>query len=148
MTRAKRPVEWSRDAGASKGRWRFGPHHDVQYVSDDLNEEITFQGALVAAEPGALLLSVTKKQADQKVITSIVKLTGAWKLNPKNQITFEIQKESGRKDVLVFEAGWKVNDRHEIIYSWETQRLKRKTKETRELVFKGHYLSGRQAPRP
>ncbi len=122
-----------------KGKWELTPNHDLQYKSKDLDEEVKFQGTLIAAEASALVFAVTERQKDQKIITRIHKLTGTWKANPKNQLVFEVEKESGKKDALTFKAIWKVNDRHEIVYTYEQVNLKTKRKEARDLVFKGFW---------
>ena len=127
------------DGKVTKGTWELTPNHELQYRAEGLDEEIKFRGSLIATEPDALVFSITEKQKDQKIITSIAKLTGSWKLNPKNQITFEVEKESGKNDTLTFQGGWKVNDTHEVIYTCEQINLKTKQKETQELLFKGYW---------
>ena len=112
------------------GRWEITPNHEVLYASEGLDEEIKFKGSLIAAEPGALVISVTERQSDQKIVTSLVKLSGKWHVNPKNQILFEVEKESGKNDVLTFRAGWEVNDQNQIIYTYRQNILKKKTKVT------------------
>src|SRR3989338_5676812 len=83
-----------------KGRWELGPNHELQYKAKGPSEEIKLTGSLIAAQPDALLFSVTEKQEDQNSVTHIQKLTGAWKLDTKNRITFEVERESGKNDVL------------------------------------------------
>jgi hypothetical protein len=83
-----------------KGSWQLTPNHEVQYKSDGQDEEIKLKGSLIAAEPDALVLSITQRQSNQKIVTSIVKLTGNWKANPQNQLVFEAEKSAGKKDVL------------------------------------------------
>ncbi len=122
-----------------KGQWELAPGHEVQYRAEGKDEEIKLKGSLIAAEPDALVISVTDRQSDQEIVTSLVKLSGRWKLDAKNRVTFEVEKESGKNDVLAFKEAWKVNDAHEIVYRYETQKLKTKKKETRELIFKGHW---------
>ncbi len=127
------------DSKTVKGKWELTPNHDLQYKSKDLDEEVKLQGTLIAVEPTALVFAVTERQKDQKIVTSIHKLTGTWKANPQNQLVFEVEKESGKKDALTFKAAWKVNDRHEIVYTYDEVNLKTKRKEAQELVFKGFW---------
>ncbi len=127
------------DGRVTKGNWEITPNHIVQYRCEGKDEEIKFKGSLIAAEPDALVISVTQRQSDQKTVTSLAKLSGAWKVNLKNQIVFEVQKESGKKDVLTFRAGWSVGNNHEIIYTYEQESQKRGAKTTQELVFKGYW---------
>ncbi len=125
------------DDKTTKGKWELTPNHTLQYKSKDLDEEIKLSGTLIAAEANALVFAVTERQKDQKIVTCIHKLTGTWRANPQNQLVFEVEKESGKKDTLTFKAGWDVNDRHEIVYTYDQVNLKTKRKEARELVLKG-----------
>ena len=127
------------DPNSLKGSWELTPHHEVQFKSKDPVREISYKGSLVAAEPDALVLSVAGKESDTEIVTRIVKLRGLWKSNAKNQIQFEVEKESGKNDTLTFKGAWEVNDRDEVVYTYETTKLKTKTKQTRELVFKGYW---------
>ena len=83
------------DGQVIKGRWIITPNHEVQYRFEGKDEEIKVTGSLIAAEPDALVISVTEKQKDQKIVTSIVKLSGVWKLNTeKNRLTYSIGGDS------------------------------------------------------
>jgi len=122
-----------------KGTWELDDNHELSYKSDGLDEEIKLKGSLIAAEPDALVFSVTKKQKDQKIVTSLYKLTGCWKLNSENKITFEVEKGKSKTDTLTFTGTWEVGKNFEIIYSYEQKQLKTKTKEIQTLTFKGYW---------
>lgn len=136
LTRLNELIE---DGKKVKGRWVLTPGHELQYKSEGKNEEIKLKGSLVAAEPDALIFSVTERQNDQRIVTSLVKLSGEWKLNPENQILFEVEKETGRNDTLTLTGGWKVGESHELVYRWEETRLKTKKRQIRTLVFRGFW---------
>jgi len=127
------------DGKAVKGKWELTPNHDLQYKFKDLGEEIKLSGTLIAAEASALVFSVTERQKDQKIVTSIHKLTGTWKANPKNQLVFEVERESGKRNALTFKGTWKVGKAHEIIYTYEETIFKTKKREAREIVFSGYW---------
>jgi len=122
-----------------KGRWELSPNHEVRYRSRDLDEEITFRGSLIAVEPDALMVSFTQGQTDQKVVRRIAALTGAWRLDSKNRIVFEAEKEGGKKDTLTFQGAWQVGKSNELVYRYIQQDLKTRRKLTRELTFKGFW---------
>ena len=130
------------DGEVVKGRWDITPDHEIQYKRDGGDEEVKVSGALVAAEPGALVIGVTERQTDQNIVTSIYKLTGSWKANPKNQLVFEVAKENGKKDAITFKARWKINNQHEIVYTYDQVNLKKKKKESRDLIFQGYWDIG------
>ena len=130
------------DGEIVKGRWEITPDHEVQYKRNGGDEEVKVSGVLVAAEPGALVIGVTERQTDQNIVTSIYKLTGSWKANPKNQLVFEVAKEDGKRDALTFRARWKINDRHEIVYTYDRVNLKKKKKGSQDLNFQGYWDIG------
>jgi len=123
---------------AVKGRWEFGPRNEIVYRSSEKDgEEIRLKAALVAAEPGLLVLGVTQKKTRSLATTTLLKLSGVWRADLKNQLAFEIERAAGRRDTLTFKGMWKINETHDIIYSWEKVSLKTKTKTVNELVIRG-----------
>ena len=125
------------DGKTLKGRWELGKNHEIQFRSSDKNDEIRLRAPIVAAEPDALVVAVTEKQQEQQVVTSLWKLAGTWSANPKNQILFSADRESGRNNVLTFDGGWRVGEFQELLYTYEVRDLKTKRKEYKLLVFKG-----------
>jgi hypothetical protein len=123
-----------------KGRWEFSPQNEVIYrASDHDNEEVRLKAVLIAAEPGLLVLGVTQKKKSLRVETSLFKLSGVWRADLKNQLTFEVEREAGRRDVLTLKGEWKVNEAQAIVYTWEQTRLRTKIKSVSTLVFKGYW---------
>ncbi len=121
-----------------KGRWKLSPGHEVEYVSEGPSEELKFKGALVAAEPEALVLSVTER-VGPKLVTRLVRLRGAWSADAQNRLVFEVEKTTGEGRALVFRSGWRIGERNELLYSFREERLKRKAKRTREIALEGHW---------
>ena len=136
MTRLNKFNQLIEDDEIIKGTWSLDDNHTLQYKKDGLDEEIKLTGSLITAEPDALVFSVTEKQKDQKIVTSLYKLTGCWKLNSENKITFEVEKDKSKTDTLTFTGTWEVGKNFEIIYSYEQKQLKTKTKEIQTLTFK------------
>lgn len=131
--------ELIQDGRRLEGEWVLGQDHTLLYRTDSKDEVFRARGSLIAAEPEALVFSVTEKQTDQRIVTSIHKLTGIWRLDTKNRITFEAVRESGRRDVLTLKGSWKLNDAQQLLYSYSTETLKARRKTTREIVFDGSW---------
>ncbi len=127
------------DSRFLKGRWVLGPNHELEYRSEDFSEELKLKASLVAAEPGGLLVSVTQRQKDQKIVTRLFRLLGQWRANEKNQIQFEIEKEKGHNNVLTFQSGWTIDKRHRVVTRTKAQDLKTKRKTSRTLEFDGFW---------
>lgn len=120
-----------------KGRWDLNRNHEVIYRKTRRTEQATLKASLVASEPDALVVALTEKKSAGKVVSTLLKLSGAWRLDEKNRITFEVERESGKKDVLTFQGAWHINSKHQVVYTYERQALKQKTKKLETLVFKG-----------
>ncbi len=127
------------DGETIKGHWQLSPDHEIHYKAKDADEEIKLRGILLAVEPGSLVVGATVRQEDQRVVTGIFKLTGTWKADADNTILFEVERESGRNDVLTFGGAWEIGKNHEILYHCQSQTLKTKTKQVQTLVFKGFW---------
>lgn len=125
-----------------QGKWRLSRDHELEYWEKAQAKEATFKAALIQAESNALIVALTAKEKDGKIVTRTAKLTGTWHLNEKNQIVFDLEKKSGRPDRVTFKGAWRVNDSHEIVYTYEESHLKRRTKELQTLTFKGHWDIG------
>ena len=120
-----------------EGHWELDEHHEVYYRSKGDREEVKLKASLLQAEPEALILLVTQRKEKHRITTSLLKLSGAWRLDDRNRIVFYVEREFGKKDVLTFQGAWQVGKQHEIIYTYERQSLKTKTKELNSLIFKG-----------
>ena len=129
--------ELRRKSRQVKGEWRLDDRHRLNYKSEDEGEEFELETSFVAAEPEALVFSITEKQENGKTVTGLAKLQGAWRANDQNQIEFEVTRQSGKNDVLTFTGRWKVGANHEIIYSYRTRPLKTRNSKLQALVFKG-----------
>jgi hypothetical protein len=125
------------DGKSVKGRWVLTPHHELQYLALDDEKQIKLKGTLMGAEPDALLFSYFEKEAAGKTVIRLAKLQGNWKANSKNQIVFDVARQSGRNDELTLAGTWKVNKAHQIEYAYDTIQLKTKKKKTQSIVLSG-----------
>src|SRR4051812_11369242 len=112
------------DGKSVSGRWEIGPDHVIQFRSLGRDEELKVKGALIAGEPGALVISVDDKQTDQLTVSRLWKLEGRWHANDKNQLVFDVKRESGKADTLNFTGGWRIGEFQELLYTYEVQDLK------------------------
>ncbi len=112
-----------------KGRWFFGRNNELQYRTDGPAKEIKLKGSLIAAEPDALVFAYTETQSGDVTVKRTGKLSGSWKLDSKNRIQFEVEREDGRNDRLTLQGGWTVNDFHQLVCTYTGQ----------ELVFDGYW---------
>ncbi len=137
MPKLKSLNELERKSRRITGKWNLDERHRLTYLSDPPEEAFKLEASLVAAEPEALVVSVTEKQENGKTVIRLARLSGQWHANEDNQIEFEVERESGRNDVLTFCGAWKVGDSHELIYTYRRQSLERKSTAIETLTFKG-----------
>lgn len=124
---------------SSKGSWKLDSRHRLTYQSEDFEDgkkkkSYAFETSLVAAEAGALVVSVTQKQDDNTTITSLAQLKGTWQASVQNQLEFIAQGQSKNKAVT-FTGSWKVGDCNEIIYEFRD----RPKSKLQTLTFKGYW---------
>lgn len=70
--------------------------------------------SLIAAEPDALVISVTEREESKAVVTRTLRLAGIWRVNSRGDISFWLDKNEGHAGVLHFGSAWRLNDRAAI----------------------------------
>ncbi|OGX11842.1 MAG: hypothetical protein A2351_01300 [Omnitrophica bacterium RIFOXYB12_FULL_50_7] len=163
----KKLSDLQKDIETLDGKWELSPEHEVSCRERGLDKEATIKGSLVAAEPDALVVSVTvqeeldsnpqwigtasaragRSRPIRRTVTGLVKLSGRWELDEKNRIAFSVKRGLGKYDTLTFQGAWEVNDNHEVVYSFESKQVlegrgkkrRRVTRVSQELVFKGEW---------
>lgn len=139
MTKLTSLNQIEKDGKTFEGQWQLDPNHELLYRERRRRKEARLKGTLVAAEAEALVFSATVQESEAKTTTRLFKLTGDWRVDAKNRIVFEVEREAGKKDTLTFQGSWELGPYGEIVYSYETVRLRTKTKRVQRLVFKGQW---------
>ncbi|NQT23343.1 MAG: hypothetical protein HQ579_07925 [Candidatus Omnitrophica bacterium] len=127
-----------------KGEWSLTKNYDLRLSLDKweretLGDKLTLQGNIVETGKNSLLFAVTTKSKQGTQSTYILKLRGSWLADKYNRLTFSVQKEKGRHDILTFDGAWKLNKNHQIIYTYQKAELVRKSKKIHTLTFKGYW---------
>lgn len=150
--RYKKLSDLQKDVETLEGKWELSPTHELTYKergtgNGKREKEAGFKASLVAAEPDALVISMTVQEDEKRTVTGLVKLSGKWELDEKNRITFSIKRGLSKFDTLTFQGAWEINDNFQVTYKFETRqvmegagkRRRRVTKVSQELVFEGHW---------
>lgn len=126
-----------------KGRWRLNKDHDLEIVVTDATgadkEVLTLKSEIVSVASDELTFLITSKKDRDTEVTRVLRLSGKWQTDESNRLSFAVSKEDGTEDVLLFGGAWGLGKDNEIVYRYRRTRLKRKTKEERGLIFKGHW---------
>ncbi len=135
------------------GRWKLNANYDLelshsseQSHSGNLShsrasgnlETITLKGAIISCESDKLVFEIRSVNKNGLSQFRLLKLTGFWGTDGRNQISFKINKK-GPSDTLTFQGAWQLNENQQVIYTYEKAALKRKTKDTHTLVFIGFW---------
>ena len=121
------------------GRWRLTPRHELEYRGDAREGVIRLRGALIAAEPEGLVVSMSARHEDGTIVSRLVTLAGTWQANAKNQLQFALAHAGGRRHVLTFTGGWTVNGAQELVYTYVREDLATRRVATHTLTFRGRW---------
>ena len=126
------------------GTWEIDRNHDLVFRVDEsfspqLGRQITFKGEFLKAEAGELDFTYAVRTRNGKISLRTLRFFGKWEADSKNRLTFTLTQSQGTTNALTFNGAWKINKRHEIVYSYRKQQLKTKTKITQQLTFRGQW---------
>ena len=118
-----------------RGKWSLTDNHNLRLTLDKQGREtfgdkITLQGEILDVKRNSLLFAITTKTKENTRSTYALNLSGSWKADKNNRLSFHIKKEKGIHDILTFNGAWEVNKNHRIIYRYEKALLIRKEKRT------------------
>ena len=127
-----------------KGEWSLTDDHLLRLTldksaRDTFGDELTLQGEILDVNKNSLLFAITTVTKDFTQSTYVLDLSGSWRADDNNRLSFHIKKESGRYDILTFNGVWEINKDHQILYQYEKESLIRKKKELHTLIFKGYW---------
>ncbi len=125
------------------GSWRLTDSHKLLITLDQearrtFGDELTLQAQAFDAGKDSLIFSMTTRTLDGES-TYILNLQGFWKADENNRLSFYVRREGGKNDILTFNGAWDIGENNQLIYRYSKASLKRKKKETNELLFKGHW---------
>ncbi|PIQ81801.1 MAG: hypothetical protein COV76_07055 [Candidatus Omnitrophica bacterium CG11_big_fil_rev_8_21_14_0_20_64_10] len=119
------------------GRWEMTRRHDLIYRKDGPEEQIVVQGPLLQAKPGQVTFRVDRQAVGGDLTGRRLTLRGRWQADPKNRLSFVVDRRSRPSDWLVLQGAWELNRRNEILYRWRGEQLKTKKKTERLIRFQG-----------
>jgi len=118
------------------GRYSLDKNHNLVFTLNKWNNQcegnrLTLKTKIMDAKSNEIALLINSKAGENKSLTYIMKLYGAWQADKHNRLTFGVERESGRADNMVLYGAWEINKNNEIIY--------RRGKEKDAVAFRGHW---------
>ena len=127
-----------------KGSWSLDDDHNLRLMFDKsarrtFGDLITLQGEILDVKEDSILFAVTTKSKDDEQSTYVLNLSGSWKADSSNRLSFHVRRQMGRTDILTFNGAWQVNENNQVIYQYEKADLITKKSQTHTLTFKGYW---------
>ncbi len=141
--RAQTPADARSRSGPSAisldGTWALTPAHDLALTLHETDargrQTLYLKGALVRAQAHALVFAL-RRRGDPHEPAQQVTLSGRWKADERNRLTFLVQKADGSEERLTLGGGWEVGPHHELQYRYRRP-AERRGREEHVLVFAG-----------
>lgn len=126
---------------AFKGSWRFNSNHELELVLDKNKDQfdgevLVIKGNIISFECDVLAFEVKSYDREGFLHIRILKLSVTCFADGANRISFTVKKQPG---VLTLQGDWRLNKNQQIIYTYERQELKTKTKISNTLTFEGFW---------
>jgi hypothetical protein len=126
------------------GTWSLTKDHNLclslnKWGRQTFGDKLTLQGSIIDVRKNSLLFAVTTKTKHNTKSIYVLELDGAWAADKHNRLTFRVQKEGEKNDILIFRGAWEINEHHQIVYSYEKSLLVRKQKRIHALIFNGYW---------
>jgi hypothetical protein len=127
-----------------KGAWSLTGDHRLRFTLDKigrqtLGDQLTFSGEILDVNEDSLLFAITTRSKDAAQSTYVLELSGRWRADKNNRLTFHVRKEKGLYDILTFTGAWEIGKNNQIIYRYEKARLLKKKSEIHTVEFKGYW---------
>ncbi|MBU1084330.1 MAG: hypothetical protein ABIG55_05395 [Candidatus Omnitrophota bacterium] len=127
-----------------KGNWVLTDKHELKYIIDNIarpgfGSQILLQGEIMDARADSLMFSIKTRTKDRTGSLYTLSLGGVWQADPDNRLSFNVQKEKGKHDILTFSGAWDIDKSHQIVYEYEKRELIKKTKRVHSFLLKGKW---------
>ena len=104
------------------GTWRLTPAHQLALTLHETGRQerttLYLKGAIVQAEANALTLALHRTEGGDLAAAQRLALLGRWSADPRNRLSFLVEKADGSEDRLVLQGGWQVGPHHEMLYRY------------------------------
>lgn len=118
------------------GRYSLDKNHNLVFTLNKWNNQcegnrLTLKTKIMDAKSNEIALLVNSRLGENKSLTYVMKLYGAWQADKHNRLTFGVERDAGYADNLTLFGGWEINKNNEIIY--------RRQKESHAVIFRGSW---------
>ncbi len=128
-----------RNSQAIDGTWRLDGRHRLTYRRRMGEKEVLLIAEPIAAAPTGLVIRVQEKTQEGGLSVPLLSVTGKCQADDSNRLSLLVERQNGQHDWLTLQGRWEIGDDQEVIYRYETNRLKTKRPEVHSLSFRGYW---------
>lgn len=127
-----------------KGEWSLTANHKLRFTLNKwgrqtFGDKLTFEGGILDASADRLLFAVTTTTKAGTRSAYVLNLSGSWKADNRNRLSFYVKREKGASDILTFNGAWQIDKANRIIYRYESSSLIKKKSRVNTLTFNGRW---------
>jgi len=118
------------------GDYSLDKDHNLVFTLNKWNNQcegnrLTLKTRLMDAGSNDISFLINSRLDENKTMVYVLKLSGSWKADEHNRLTFGVQRDSKKPDTLVLTGAWELNDNNELTY--------RHSPDAQALTFKGRW---------
>lgn len=126
------------------GNWSLAKDHNLTFTLSKWGNQIagnklTIKGKVIDAKNSTLLFALATKTPEGHARVYTIKLSGSWRADKNNRLTFDVGKEKGPHDVLTLRGVWDINPQGKLIYQYTRRNLRAEQKQAHTLTFEGKW---------
>ena len=123
------------------GTWTLTPNHELALTlhesADHARQTVYLKGALIGADAHALVFALRRSEREDIDTTQRLTLSGRWRADATNRLTFLAEKADGAQDRLTLEGGWEVDEHHALRYRYRQLTPAFRDRGEQTLTFEG-----------
>jgi len=105
------------------GNWSLDRNKDLVLTLNKWNNQVAgnklvIKGKIIDAKGSNLLFSATVKGANSRSRIYCLGLSGSWRADDRNRLSFKVDKEKGPSDTLTLKGAWEINRRGTLVYRY------------------------------
>lgn len=129
------------------GKWSLTEDHNLKLhvigsESQAFGKTVILSGDVQKTSGSGLSFRVRQSENISGLRSGTIELNGKWASDGNNRITFKVARARGKYDTLRFQGVWHINKNNEVVYKREKTALKRSTKTSESLLFRGFWDLG------
>jgi hypothetical protein len=127
-----------------RGEWSLTDRHKLKFTLDKwgrqtLGDQLTLEGEITAADENSLLFAVTTTSKNNVKTIYALELSGVWKADESNRLSFRVRRNAGKDNALTFNGAWELGRNNKLVYRYLSSDLITKKRRVHAIEFNGYW---------